>query len=123
MNKTNKSIEELNIRFLEEKRNGKDFSIIRKELTELEIDEADIKIIIRNIDDQILYDDITKSKKQKAKELIFVGAFLTLAGLVVTIGSYTGLINSPDYTIIMYGPIIAGIGLFFTGVRSYKRFS
>lgn len=116
-----KNIEELIEYFLIEKRKGKAFSEIRGELVEMNINEQDVKTILSLIDEYILNEEMLKSKRQKAKELIYIGAFIFLVGFIFTVSTYVGLINMGDSFILAYGPILAGVGITYTGVRKLKQ--
>ncbi|MDQ3190079.1 MAG: hypothetical protein M3Q58_00640 [Bacteroidota bacterium] len=116
-----KSIDELIEYFLIEKRNGMDFSEIRKTLESKELEENKIKIIIRSIDNLILKEEKTVSQNKKAKELIYIGLAVTLAGLFVTVGTYTGIINMGNSFLLAYGPVSGGIGILFTGLGKYEK--
>ncbi len=91
-----KTTEELIEYFLHEKRKGMGFSEIRKSLVENHVDEDEIKFIINTIDDQILIEERLKSQNNKAKELIYIGPFITIAGLILTLGTLTGVIYMGD---------------------------
>ena len=116
-----KTINELIEYFLIEKRKGMGFNEIRKTLEEKKFEDDKIKIIIRNIDNQILREETIKSQNQKAKELIYIGLFITIAGLIVTIGTFTGIINMGNSFLLAYGPILGGLGVLFTGLGKYKK--
>ena len=115
-----KTIEELIEYFLQEKRNGKGFSEIRSELVAMNVKEEDVKMILRLIDDEILNEEIVKSNKQKAKELIYIGAFIFLVGFIFTVSTFVGLIKMGDSFLLAYGPILAGAGVVYSGVRRYR---
>lgn len=107
--------------FINEKRNGMDYSKINEILTSKNIDKNIIKSIIQKIDNQILNDEKLIIKKLRAKELIFVGFFIAITGLFITIGTYTGIINMGNSFLLMYGPILAGIGIISSSWRNYRK--
>jgi hypothetical protein len=116
-----KTLDELVEYFLDEKRKGMGFSEIRKILESKNIENERIKVIIRTIDSQITREETIKSQNQKARELIYIGAVVTLTGLIITAGTYLGLINTGNSFLLAYGPILAGIGMLFSGLTKYKR--
>lgn len=116
-----KTLDELVDYFLNEKRKGMGFSEIRKILESKNIEDEKIKVIIRTIDSQIIREETIKSQNQKARELIYIGAVVTLTGLIITAGTYLGLINTGNSFLLAYGPILAGIGMLLSGVAKYKR--
>ncbi len=117
----NKSINQLIQHFLEEKKNGMDFSEIRKTLEQNGIEEDKIKIIIRDIDNKILREEQIKSNNQKARELIYIGLFFTIAGLFLTIGSYTGFIDLGNVFVLAWGPVLGGLGTMFAGYGKLRK--
>lgn len=100
---------------LEAKRQGMDYTEIRKRLTQEGLDESDIKQIIRETDDRFLKDINQKSKSKKGKELLMAAwAFLFLGGFI-TLGSYLQWFDTKGLIIISYGPFLAGLILYLTG--------
>ena len=101
-----------------------DFEIdqIRKELEPKGVSEDDIQAIVRLVDNDIQRRELNKSSRNKSKEYIGVGALLTIVGLVITIGTYTGTIAMGNSFLLMYGPIIVGLSLMIGGwVESNKK--
>lgn len=94
--------------YTKKKREGLDFSEIRKELILKNYDPDTIKIIINGIDNQILNEELNKVNKSRFNELKVSGLILMIGGGVITLGTYFGIINIGGYYIIAYGPIIAG---------------
>lgn len=94
--------------YLEKKRKGVGFSEIRRELTGLSIQEDLITEIIRNIDDIILKEELEKSERNKENRLKLPGYILMVFGLLVTLATYTSIIDLHGRYIIVYGPVIAG---------------
>lgn len=107
--------------FLNEKRKGMAFSEIRKILEENNVEENKINIIIHNVDKLILREAIVKNQNQRAKEFIYVGLFVTIAGLIITVGTFTGIINMGNSFVLAYGPVLGGLGILFTGLGKYRR--
>ncbi len=107
--------------FLEEKRNGKDFSEIRKELSVLKSDDEVIKEILKEIDHQILLEDTVKVKNSAANESIWIGVVLIVLGVLSTFASYLDLIAGGRIFILMYGSIISGVVLVIKGKNKKKN--
>jgi len=97
------------------------FSEIRKALESKNIEEAQIKAIIRTIDNKVLGEATEKSKNLKAKEIIYLGLFITVVGIFITIATYTGMINMGDSFLLAYGPILGGIAILLTGLAKYQK--
>lgn len=115
-------LKELEEYYFEKKRDGMDFSEIRRELRDRNIGEDDIKQIIREIDDKILSQAEELSSKSKLNSQFFIGVFLFTIGLFLTIGKYFGLVNLGNYFIIAYGPIFAGLGMMINSKANRTNF-
>lgn len=90
------------------KKKGMEFSKIRKELLEKNIDEDDVSYIIRCIDDNILNEELAGSGRRRMNEMKLIGFFLLTGGLCITLLTYTGIIDLKGHFILMYGPVIGG---------------
>lgn len=97
------------------KEDGFEIDQIRKELESQNISDDEIKIIVKLVDSEIQKSVLKSSSKNKSKELIGIGAVLTILGLVITMGTYFGLIPSGNSFLIVYGPFIAGLSLMLGG--------
>lgn len=106
--------------YLQKKLDGMGFSQIRKELEANNLEEKDIKIIIRSIDSEVIRHAVNKSDRETGMERILIGVLLFVGGLAVTIGSYTGFFTG-RWTVIAYGPILAGLAFFTQGVGLIKK--
>lgn len=106
-----------------EKSKEPDFEIdlIRKELSSNNVDEEEIRAIVRVVDSDIQRRELTKSTRNKSKELIGIGALLTFVGVGITAGTYMGLIPSGNSFLIVYGPFIGGVSLMLGGWIESRR--
>ena len=93
---------------------------IRKDLNG-KIPEEDIRAIIRVIDSTVQNQAFTKTTNGRASELIVAGAILTLVGVGISIGTYTGLINMGNSFLIVYGPFLGGVSLLLTGMSQRRK--
>lgn len=105
-----------------DKINDKDFNIlnVRQELENNNVDEPEIKVIVRLVDNELQRRLTTKTASNNPKELIWFGGIITVAGLIVTIGTYTGLIEMGNYFLLAYGPILGGLSILFYGLAKRK---
>lgn len=105
-----------------EKSQNKDFDLgkVRKELESYNIQGEEIKEIIKYLDNAIQKGALKKSQKQKYKEIFLAGALITLLGLTITIGTYTGWINMGDSFNIEYGLFITGVSMMVGGYTNLK---
>ncbi|PZX49150.1 hypothetical protein [Algoriphagus chordae] len=106
-----------------QKISDKDFDLydVRKELEKNDIEEEEIRIIIRLLDNQIQRQLVQTSYRDKSKEMIGIGAVLTFVGALITIGTYTGILNTGDSFLIVYGPVVAGISILVGGLSLRKK--
>ena len=102
---------------------GMDFSQIRKELADKNVDETMIKNIVREIDNRILRGDIKKTSKLKARELRLIGWVLMIIGGLITLGTYFQWIDVKGYYIVSYGPVIAGYLLIIAARKAQRKAS
>ena len=105
--------------YTDKKRQGLDFSEIRKELTLKNHDPETIKTIIKGIDNQILNEELNRSKKIRSNEIKIIGLILFIGGTIVTFATFLGIINMRGYFILAYGPILAGF-LMIVASRNMK---
>lgn len=99
-----------------------DLSIVRKELESNGIPKEEIRVIIRLIDSEIQRRLQVKETNRYALKMIAVGSILTGLGVVITVFTYTGLLNMGNSFLIAWGPILAGLSIVLTGLakRSHK---
>jgi len=101
---------------------GFEIDQIRKELKSKGVLEEDISSIVRLVDSHMQRQELSKSSRNKSKELIAIGGLITAVGLIVTVRTYSGIIKMGNSFILMYGPIIGGISLMLTGwVQSWNN--
>ena len=86
-----------------------EFSKLRKTLEAQNIEKSEIDIIVPFIDRQIIRATQIKAEREKGKNLFYGGLILAGVGLIVTIGTLTGLIDLKGVGIIAYGPIAGGL--------------
>lgn len=92
-----------------EVKNGMSFETVRNQLSQLNFPPKEIKIIIREIDNSLIYNDFKKQDKSSRNEFFWIGIFLTSLGLLITISTFLGVLNLGDQFIVAHGPVIAGI--------------
>ena len=94
---------------------------VRKELEKSNVDEEEIKIIVRLVDNEVQRGATRKSKNESATPLIQIGIFLTVIGAGITIATYTGIIDMGNQFLVVYGPFLGGISLLVTGLAKRKK--
>ena len=101
----------------------KDFEIyqVRQELEKHNFEEEEIKVIVRLVDNQLQRRLQDRSSNSKSNELIWIGAALTAVGALITIGTYTGIIDMGNSFLIVYGPFIGGISILLGGIAKRRK--
>jgi hypothetical protein len=104
--------------FYLQKLSDKNFEIsdVRKDLEKNSFDEAEIRIIVRLVDNELQRRLFIDSHNRKSFDLVYIGAILTFLGAGFTIATYTGLINMGDSFLIAYGPFLGGLSILMTGL-------
>ncbi len=89
----------------------KDFRQVRADLKTLGYEKEHIDQVIRYIDDKLISGDFQSANKRQGREFFYVGLFLLVGGLISTLGTYFGFIDTGNVYIVTYGPILAGLWL------------
>ncbi len=100
----------------------KHFTILeaRQEMETQGIAEDEIRVIIRLIDNALHRKLAEKSRAGSVNLAVWVGGVITCIGLVLTVGSYTGLIDMGSYYLVAYGPILGGLAIMFGGFNKTR---
>jgi len=115
-------IKELVDYYFEKKKSGMDFSTIRKELKAKDLDDAQIKKIINEIDAKAL-EYAQTSGKMKPKDLRLIGYALMLIGGALTFAVYFKMLVLGKYLFVAYGPVIIGYILVVMARRQQNKLS
>jgi hypothetical protein len=92
---------------------------VRMELEQQNVDETEIKIIVRAVDDEIQRRLHTKSGKDYTGEFIRIGIILMAIGGLIMTASLTKLINTKNFLFVTYGPFFIGLSMLLVGL--FKR--
>ena len=107
--------------YYQQKLEGMSFSAIRKQLEELDLDPETITEIIKDIDNRIINDELTKTSGIKSRELKIIGLCIMVAGGLVTLATYFRLIEISGHYILAWGPIVSGYIMILASRRMKKR--
>ncbi len=107
--------------YLEKKREGMDYTQIRKELRNKKINDADIKKIIQEIDNIILQEEFEKPSKKTGEKMRFGGWLFTAIGIIFILGQYTKIPFFYENYLLSYGSLLVGITLLFYGYFKNKK--
>ncbi|MCZ8022241.1 MAG: hypothetical protein O9302_14640 [Cyclobacteriaceae bacterium] len=100
----------------------KDFDIlqVRKDLEKNNIEEEEIKIIVRLVDNEMQRRLIHGENNTDNNHVIWMGGILTAIGLFITLGTYIGFIDMGNSFVFAYGPLFTGAAILLGGL-AYKR--
>lgn len=98
-----------------------EFDQIRSELESQNLPEQEVDLIIRLVDNAIQHRAISKTNKNRSRELTAVGTILTLIGAGITLGSLFGILDLGGSIIITFGPLGAGATLLGAGRITSRR--
>lgn len=104
-------------RYFQEKREGKDFSEIRRELKSQRYNDDEIASIVRLIDAKLIpeADSVFHYEERNYAKLIGIG--LIAVGVLVTLYTFAIADKTGGKYVLFYGPVLSGIGLIFTKKR------
>ena len=97
-----------------QRKSGIGYPEIRKQLTEQNFSEDEIKAIIKKIDDDELRDVKRKGAQDKAFEHVIYAAFVMFFGCAVTAYTYINDMLEGGVYLIAFAPIVGGY-LWFKG--------
>lgn len=98
-----------------------EFSQLRKSLEAKDIEQKEINIVINQIDKQLIRTSQMRASNKTGENLFYGGLILAGAGIVLTIGTYTRVIDLGKYYIIAYGPICGGLITAMTGKSKMNK--
>ncbi len=102
---------ELEKEYLPQRKAGKDFSDIRKELKSRGVDAQGIRILFDSIERQLITDKLEKQAKQKNLALQYGGLVFMVLGGLVSLLSFLGIIGIQGSYVIAYGPFFGGASM------------
>ncbi len=106
--------------YFEKKKSGMDFSEIRKELKAKDLNDIEIKSIVREIDAKALVHAHT-SGKMKPKDLRLIGYALMLIGGGLTFAVYFKMLVLGKFLFAAYAPVIIGYILVVMARRQQNK--
>ncbi|MCT4589228.1 MAG: hypothetical protein N4A71_15505 [Carboxylicivirga sp.] len=99
-----------------------EFSSVRKQLEMDGFEKEEISIIVKQVDKQLIRATELRAAHALGKNLFYGGLLLALVGIVITIGTYTGLINMGNKFLVAYGPVVTGLIIALSGKVKMNRF-
>jgi len=98
-----------------------EFSTVRKTLEEDGFEKDDINTIVRQVDKQLIKANELRASHAMGKNMYYGGLAFALLGIVLTIGTYSGIINTGNHYLIAYGPVATGLILALSGKAKMNR--
>lgn len=103
--------------------NNTDFTIydVRKELMKNGMEEDEIKIIVKQLDNAVQQKMLLEYNNKQADVITKVGLVITSLGLLYTLGTWFGFIPMGDSFLLAYGPVLGGLSITFTGIARKRK--
>ena len=98
-----------------------EFSDLRETLEHQGLESDEITTVVRLVDNKVLQAAKIEAENDVGKNIFYIGLFLTIMGLILTIGTLTGLIDLNGIGIIAYGPIAGGLIIAMIGKAKMDR--
>jgi hypothetical protein len=107
--------------YLEKAQNeGFEIDEIKRDLSKNNVDEEEIKVIVRLVDNEMQRRMSRNAETKKSNNLVSIGLIVTAIGAAITLGTFTGMINTGRSFIIAYGPFLAGLSILAGGLAKRK---
>jgi hypothetical protein len=107
------NIELLLEHYQNERRNGMEYSQIRRELKARQLKEEEMRYIMRSVENQDLLDEEEKQVRRKLWSTVYIGTFLVLLSLALSLGNYLSFVPGKFY-VLYFASLSVGSGLMLT---------
>ncbi len=97
------------------------FSTLRQSLAERGIENDEINIIVKQVDSEVQNLMIKDAVRNRGKNMFIGGVLILTVGLIITIGTWIGLIGNGRVWVLAYGPILVGLLFTLKGRADMKR--
>lgn len=94
---------------------------VRRDLESQNVEEEEIKVIVRAVDEELQKRLLAGATKDQAASFIRFGVILALIGALLLVLSATRIIYIGEYIFIGYGPFFIGLGMLFVGLLKKQR--
>lgn len=98
-----------------------DFSHLRKTLKSENYTAEEIEIIVKRLDRNLIRTAELKHYHSTGKNLFIGGLIIMIAGVLITVFTYTGIIDLGNIYIVAYGPILSGLLMAIIGKMKMNR--
>lgn len=86
-----------------------EFASLRKQLEEKDIPKDEISVVVRQVDKQLMRATQKRADHKMGKNLFIGGLCFSGLGVLLTFGTYSGLIDLGNVYLIGFGPITGGL--------------
>ena len=100
---------------------GKSFAVIRNELTDLGLDDEEIKYIIRQLDNELIQKSKSGGSGSNAKRRMIIGAIIMLMGVSLAIYTWMEQIRQVNYYLMEFGALFIGYYFFRSGYMQVRN--
>lgn len=107
--------------FVDEIRAGRmELSDIRRRLEQDGIPDQVIREIFIAVDDQLMRHMLKDAANSRNRNMMYGGLALCGSGLLITLGTFFGMMDMKGYYIVAYGPVLSGAGMAFVGWQNLR---
>ena len=100
---------------------GKSFAAIRSELTDLGLDDEEIKYIIRQLDNELIQKSKSGGSGSNAKRRMIIGAIIMVMGVSLAIYTWVEQIRQVNYYLMEFGALFIGYYFFRSGYMQVRN--
>src|SRR5688572_8784531 len=94
---------------------------VRRELEQQNVDEEEIKIIVRAVDDELQAHLLKSANPDYAGVFIRIGIILILIGIALGLAVVFGVIEPADFFIFVYASFFGGLSVLLVGLFKRKK--
>lgn len=94
---------------------------VRRELEQLQVEEGEIKIIVRAVDDEIQRRLLAKGTRDYSAEFIRIGIILMVVAAGVTVGTVIDIVSVGNFLFVYYVPFFVGLSMLLVGLFKRKK--
>lgn len=98
-----------------------EFSDLRKTLENQNLESDEINVVVGQVNKRVMRAAQMKEVNTNGKDLLYGGLILAILGLILTIGTFTGLIDLEGIRVLAYGPIAGGLIMAMVGKSRMDR--
>ena len=94
---------------------------VRRELEQQNVEEEEIKIIVRAVDDELQARLLKSANPDYAGVFIRIGIILILIGIALALAMVVGVVEPGDFFIFVYASFFGGLSVLLFGLFKRKK--